>query len=69
MTNCHADLVLYCARENVPFTIFEDWSSILATVKKIHAGEQSVHEAAHEGYELYKQGEAGVKPSANGNAK
>lgn len=63
------DLVLYCARENVPFTIFEDWSSILATVKKIVAGEKSVQDAAHEGYELYKQGEAGVKPTENGQAK
>ncbi|KAK6440668.1 Pdp3-interacting factor 1, partial [Oleoguttula sp. CCFEE 5521] len=62
------DLVSYCARENVPFTIFEDWSSILATVKKIVAGEQSVDEAAKEGFEMYKQGAAGVKP-ANGHAK
>nr|OQO24814.1 hypothetical protein B0A51_06812 [Rachicladosporium sp. CCFEE 5018] len=62
------DLVSYCARENVPFTIFEDWSSILATVKKIVAGEQSVDEAAQEGFEMYKQGAAGVKP-ANGHAK
>jgi len=63
------DLVSYCARENVPFTIFEDWSSILATVKKIHAGEQTVQEAAHEGYELYKKGSAGVDPAQNGQAK
>ncbi|KAK6431375.1 hypothetical protein LTR95_012464 [Oleoguttula sp. CCFEE 5521] len=62
------DLVSYCARENVPFTIFEDWSSILATVKKIVAGEQSVDEAAKEGFEMYKQDAADVKP-ANGHAK
>jgi hypothetical protein len=52
------DLVSYCAKENVPFTIFEDWSSILETVKNITAGEKTVHDAAKEGFELYKQGEA-----------
>ena len=52
------DLVSYCARENVPFTIFEDWSSILETVKKITAGEKTVKDAAREGFELYKKGEA-----------
>ena len=29
------DLVTYCERENVPFTLFEDWGSILATTKDI----------------------------------
>lgn len=49
----------------MPFTVFEDWSSILAKVKSIVAGEISVQEAAHEGYEQFKKDEA----SLNGQAK
>lgn len=64
------DLITYCARENVPFTVFEDWSSILATVKKIVAGETTVHDAAKQGFEDYKAGKAGIEPIvANGAAK
>jgi len=40
----------------VPFTIFEDWSSILATVKKIAAGDTDVKKVAAEGYEDFKRG-------------
>ena len=29
------DLITYCEREGVPFTVFEDWQSILATTKAI----------------------------------
>lgn len=29
------DLVKYCDKENVPFTIFEDWTSIKAKVQEI----------------------------------
>jgi hypothetical protein len=29
------DLVTYCEREGVPFTVFEDWGSILETTRKI----------------------------------
>lgn len=54
-------------KENVPFTVFEDWSSILEKVKEITAGKTSVKDAAREGYETYKKGEAGV--SRNGQAK
>ncbi|RDL39960.1 Uncharacterized protein BP5553_04300 [Venustampulla echinocandica] len=50
------DLVTYCARENVPFTVFEDFSSILATVKDIVAGKTDVVKVAAEGYENFKQG-------------
>jgi hypothetical protein len=54
----------------VPFTVFEDWSSILATVKKIVAGEVTVDEAAKQGFQDYKDGKAGVAPvQANGAAK
>lgn len=60
-----SDLIRYCVKENVPFTVFEDWSSILESVKQIVAGKLSVHDAAKEGYEQYKKGEAGL----NGHAK
>ncbi|KAF2188263.1 hypothetical protein K469DRAFT_703763 [Zopfia rhizophila CBS 207.26] len=62
------DLISYCARENVPFTVFEDWSSILEKCKEIVAGNATVQDAAREGYEAYKGGAAGVKPMANGAA-
>ena len=62
------DLITYCANENVPFTVFEDWSLILTKCKEIVAGQTTVKEAAHEGFEAYKAGAAGVKP-ANGVAK
>ncbi|CZT24998.1 related to Phosphoserine phosphatase [Ramularia collo-cygni] len=55
------DLISYCARENVPFTVFETWSDILREVKKIVAGETTVKQAAAEGFEQYKKGNAGVK--------
>ncbi len=29
------DLITYCEREGVPFTVFENWQSILATTKDI----------------------------------
>ncbi|KAH8593606.1 HAD-like domain-containing protein [Bisporella sp. PMI_857] len=50
------DLVDYCVRENVPFTLFEDWSSILATVKEIHAGTKTVQQVSAEGVEDFKRG-------------
>lgn len=59
------DLVSYCAKEDAPFTIFEDWSDILTKVRQIVEGKVSVHDAAKEGYELYKKGAAGL----NGHAK
>jgi len=33
--------VTYCERQDVPFVTFKDFSSILATVKNIVAGETS----------------------------
>lgn len=59
-----ADLIKYCAREEVPFTVFEDWSSILATVQDIVAGKKSVQQAADEGYKAYKEGGAGLNGAA-----
>jgi 2-hydroxy-3-keto-5-methylthiopentenyl-1-phosphate phosphatase len=54
------DLISYCARENVPFTVFNDWSDILAKCKAIVEGKTTASEAAKEGYEAYKSGAAGV---------
>ncbi|KAI9741444.1 MAG: hypothetical protein M1818_004250 [Claussenomyces sp. TS43310] len=44
-----ADLTLYCIREKVPFTEFEDWSTILSTVQDIVAGKTTVKEVAEQG--------------------
>ena len=64
------DLITYCDEQNVPFTVFEDWSSILATVKKIVAGEKTVQDAAQEGHKAFQNGEAGLTNGhANGHAK
>ncbi|KAF1846576.1 uncharacterized protein K460DRAFT_356232 [Cucurbitaria berberidis CBS 394.84] len=54
------DLISYCAREDVPFTVFEDWSNILTKCKAIVEGKATVKEAATEGYEAYKRGDAGI---------
>ncbi|KAL8740094.1 MAG: hypothetical protein Q9184_008530, partial [Pyrenodesmia sp. 2 TL-2023] len=45
------DLITYCEREGIPFTIFEDWQSILATTKEIFEGKTSLKEVAAEGVE------------------
>ncbi|KAN0096489.1 HAD-like domain containing protein [Hyaloscypha variabilis] len=50
------DLVTYCVRENVPFTEFESWSSILATVKEIVAGKTTVKQVSAQGAEDFKKG-------------
>jgi hypothetical protein len=50
------DLVTYCVRENVPFTEFESWSSILATVKDIVAGKITVKQVSAQGVEDFKKG-------------
>lgn len=50
------DLVTYCVKQDVPFTIFEDWSTILTTVKKITTGQTDVKKVAAEGYEDFKRG-------------
>lgn len=58
------DLIRYCVKENVPFTVFEDWSTILEKVKAIVEGKTTVQEAAEQGYEEYKRGMG----EANGHA-
>ncbi|KAB5555099.1 HAD-like domain-containing protein [Coniochaeta sp. 2T2.1] len=40
------DLVTWCEREGVPFTTFDDFGEILATVKDIASGKLSVKDAA-----------------------
>ena len=54
------DLINYCARENVPFTVFADWTNILAKCKEIVEGKTTVQEAAKAGFEAYKNGAAGL---------
>ncbi|KAL1633788.1 hypothetical protein SLS56_002667 [Neofusicoccum ribis] len=58
------DLIQYCVREDIPFTVFADWKDILDKVKEIVAGKTSVKEAAAEGYAQFKSGQAGVNGSA-----
>jgi len=48
------DLVSYCVKDNIPFTLFENWSDILAKTKEIVEGKITVKAAAHEGFEQYK---------------
>lgn len=57
------DLITYCVNENVPFTVFRDWNDIHAKCKEIVEGKTTVKQAAHDGFEAYKAGEAGL---ANG---
>lgn len=52
------DLVNYCVRENVPFEVFEDWSSILSTVQSIVTGKTTVQEVVARGLEEVKSGNA-----------
>lgn len=40
------DLVLYCEREKVPFTTFNDFSDILSVVKNVVSGKISIKDAA-----------------------
>ncbi|KAF1810431.1 2-hydroxy-3-keto-5-methylthiopentenyl-1-phosphate phosphatase-like protein [Eremomyces bilateralis CBS 781.70] len=54
------DLVNYCVREDVPFTIFQDWSAILEGCKEIAEGRITVKEAAQRGFEQYKKDKAGA---------
>ncbi|KAK3174371.1 hypothetical protein OEA41_001615 [Lepraria neglecta] len=49
------DLIKYCEREGVPFTVFEDWGSILATTKDIFEGKTTVKAVADESAEKAKK--------------
>lgn len=60
------DLITYCVKEDIPFTTFDDWSSILEGVKEITSGKKSVKDAATEGHQAYLSGAAGIAPNSNG---
>ncbi|KAG2164472.1 hypothetical protein D6C86_10271 [Aureobasidium pullulans] len=57
------DLIQFCVRDNIPFTVFEDWSQIKAKVQQVVEGKVTVQEAAKQGVEAYEKGQAGVKPT------
>ena len=40
------DLVTYCEREGIPFTVFEDWSTIMQTTQDIYHGKTSIEQVA-----------------------
>lgn len=46
------DLIKWCVREKVPFTQFEDWSTILSTVKDIVEGKTTVKEVSAAGLDF-----------------
>ena len=62
---CGQDLISYCVKRDVPFTVFEDWSTILSKVRDIVEGKTTVHQAAKEGYEEYQKENAA---GSNGHA-
>jgi 2,3-diketo-5-methylthio-1-phosphopentane phosphatase len=43
------DLVTFCEKEGVPFTLFDDWSDILLKTKDIYEGRTDVRKVAEEG--------------------
>lgn len=47
------DLIIYCERENIPFTPFEDWSTILAETEHIYNG-KDVKRSAREGLQRHR---------------
>jgi 2,3-diketo-5-methylthio-1-phosphopentane phosphatase len=50
------DLINYCAREDVPFTVFEDWTNILSKCKEIVEGQTTVDHIGDEidGIDLHR---------------
>jgi len=60
------DLVVYCEREGIPFTTFEDWGSILDETKKIWSGEKSLHKVAEEGLQRHRTNSSSRPPPASG---
>lgn len=48
------DLIVYCEREGIPFTTFEDWSTILAETKEIYSGQRDVRNVAEEGLQRHR---------------
>lgn len=64
------DLITYCEREGIPFTTFEDWSSILTETQDIFDGRRSVKKVAEEGLRRHRTNsmELARKPELNGAA-
>ena len=60
------DLIVYCEREGIPFTTFEDWESILDETKKIWSGEKTVRNVAAEGLKRYRTNSSSRNPPAPG---
>jgi hypothetical protein len=58
LTHFSVDLITYCERQGIPFTVFEDWSTILATTKDINSGKVSLKKVAQDGLEMAHRGEA-----------
>lgn len=48
------DLVNYCEREGIPFTLFDDWSDIFTKTKEIYEGSISVRKVAEEGLRKHR---------------
>ncbi|KAI5310298.1 hypothetical protein KEM55_008849 [Ascosphaera atra] len=55
ITSHHTDLVTYCQRQKIPYTLFEDWSSILKTTKDIYEGKMTPRKVAAEEAEAEKK--------------
>lgn len=49
------DLVTFCVKEGIPFTLFRDWESIFEGVRKIVDGQITVQDAAREGFAAYQK--------------
>jgi hypothetical protein len=47
----YLDLVTYCTREKIPFTVFEDWQYIMKTTKDVLEGKADVKKIAAQGLE------------------
>lgn len=60
------DLIVYCEREGIPFTIFEDWTSILEETKEIYNGEKTVRNLAAEGLQRHRTNSATRPPPQPG---
>jgi len=58
-------LITYCERKGIPFTTFEDWSSILKETKDIFGGRKSVKKVAEEGLQRHRTNSL----TSNGDAK
>ncbi|KAL1311772.1 hypothetical protein AAFC00_001858 [Neodothiora populina] len=54
------DLIQFCVTEKIPFTVFDTWKEIHSEVKRIVEGKVSVQDAAKEGVEAWRKGEAGL---------